>query len=292
MVDNQYDNERYFEKYLDTEDFQRLNQSIAKINSRRERGGTVSSVRTNAIKPKKKKGFIKLAVILAAAAVLIFLIGNIAGVFHSQGSNLSVFNILNQGIAGLTKSGEVNNDPGWELILINSKNPVPENYNFNLAYLNNGQAVDERILEPLQNMMDDCRAAGLYPEVKSGYRDVNLQQQLYDREVESYQDQGYELEAAKELALGWVAFPNTSEHQIGIAVDINTESGREDSEEVFNWLMENCCNYGFILRYPTDKTNVTGINYEPWHYRYVGEKAAKEILERNITLEEYLNTEA
>ena len=145
-------------------------------------------------------------------------------------------------------------------------------------------------------MMDDARAEGLSPMICSSYRTWDKQRTLYDNETKRYMAQGYSKEEAEKEAAKWVAVPGTSEHQTGLAVDIVAQSyqildkKQEDTPEQ-RWLMENSYKYGFILRFPTDKSKITGINYEPWHYRYVGKEAAKEIYERGICLEEYLGGE-
>jgi len=90
------------------------------------------------------------------------------------------------------------------------------------------------------------------------------------------------------MAGQWVAIPGTCEHELGLAVDINADKEQSSNEEVYNWLAENAWRYGFILRYPKGKEDITGIDYEPWHYRYVGKEVAKEIYEEGITLEEYV----
>lgn len=92
----------------------------------------------------------------------------------------------------------------------------------------------------------------------------------------------------KKMASEWVAAPGTSEHQLGIAVDINADKTKSTNDEVYTWLAEHAWEYGFILRYPKDKENVTGTGYEPWHYRYVGKEAAKEIWQEGCCLEEYV----
>ena len=96
---------------------------------------------------------------------------------------------------------------------------------------------------------------------------------------------------AKKLAENSVALPGTSEHELGLAVDIIADKSRSDNEEVYSWLAENAYKYGFIQRYPKNKTAVTGFEYEPWHYRYVGSVAAEEIYEKGLCLEEYLRKE-
>ena len=85
-----------------------------------------------------------------------------------------------------------------------------------------------------------------------------------------------------------VAKPGTSEHQLGLAVDINQEGTRSTASQVYSWLEEHAWEYGFIQRYPEGKSQITGITNEPWHYRYVGNPAAEEITRQGITLEEYL----
>ena len=181
----------------------------------------------------------------------------------------------------------------WNLVLVNPDTPLPENYEINVKQLDNGQAVDERCYDDLQNMMDDCRSAGFSPVVCSSYRTQEKQQMLFDNQVEKWKNQGYSEDEAKMQAGKLVAVPGTSEHQLGLALDIVDISYQLLEEEQENtpsqkWLLENSWKYGFILRYPKDKTDITKISYEPWHYRYVGKKAAKEIFDAKICLEEYL----
>ncbi len=181
----------------------------------------------------------------------------------------------------------------WKLILVNKWNKVPRKYSVNLIELNNGHSIDERAYPDLQDMMDAARAEGLSPILCSSYRTSNQQRTLYERQVQKYLDKGWSQEEAEEEAGKWVAVPGTSEHQTGLAVDIVALSyqlldrGQEDTAEQ-KWLMENSYKYGYILRYPTDKSDITGIHYEPWHYRYVGKDVAKEIYESGLCLEEYL----
>ena len=181
----------------------------------------------------------------------------------------------------------------WNLLLVNPWNPIPENYEPELTYLRNGQAVDSRCYPELQQMMDDCRAAGFDPLICASYRTMEKQEALFeDKEArlirEGCPENEVEAEAAKV-----VAYPGTSEHQLGLALDIVDVSYQQlDTEQentpVQQWLMKNSWKYGFVLRYPTDKSDITGIIYEPWHYRYVGKEAAAEIYENKLCLEEYL----
>lgn len=179
-------------------------------------------------------------------------------------------------------------DEAWLLMLVNRDHPIPEDYVVgDLVELRGGQKVDRRIYPDLQEMFDAARAEGVYPIVGSGFRTREKQQSLMDNKIASYREQGYDSIEAVELAEAWVAVPGTSEHEVGICADINATSG-STSDEVYQWLAENAWKYGFILRYPEDKTDVTKTIYEPWHYRYVGREAAAEIQASGLCLEEYL----
>lgn len=136
-------------------------------------------------------------------------------------------------------------------------------------------------------MFDAARAEGIYPIVREGYRTAEEQQEILDDKIQAYINEGYSRARAEKTAKEWVALPGTSEHQLGIAVDINADKSKCSNDEVYEWLAENAYKYGFILRYPAGKQEITGTSYEPWHYRYVGIEAAREIHERGICLEEY-----
>ncbi len=179
-------------------------------------------------------------------------------------------------------------EEAWQLILVNKWNPMPEDYQVELTELSNGQSVDSRIYPSLQKMFDDARSQGIYPTVASGYRTARKQKELMDEKIGAYEAEGCTRAEATRKAKKWVAVPGTSEHQLGLGVDINADGVHSKGKEVYDWLERNGYRYGFIHRYPEDKTEVTGISNEPWHYRYVGEKAAKEIRRRGVCLEEYL----
>lgn len=193
----------------------------------------------------------------------------------------------------LSSSGQIitvkDDSQNWQLTLVNADNPVPRGWNSEFTQLSNGEKVDARIYPDLQQMFDDMRAQGIYPFVRAGYRSQEEQERVLDNKIAAYQSEGYSKSKARSLALETVAEPGTSEHELGLAVDINAEEGRSTGDEVYDWLTENAYKYGFILRYPSDKAEITGIDYEPWHYRYVGKDAAKEIYESGQCLEEYLN---
>lgn len=185
---------------------------------------------------------------------------------------------------------EADTSLGWNLILVNDDYSIPGNYEVELTELSNGEKVDSRIYPQLQQMFDDARAAGLELFVREGYRTVQDQKDIMDERIQQYRDEGYSRSEAKKLAEEYVAEPGTSEHELGIAVDINADTSKCSSDAVYTWLANNAYRYGFIKRYPEDKTEITGVNNEPWHYRYVGVDVAREMQEKELCLEEYIET--
>lgn len=179
------------------------------------------------------------------------------------------------------------------LILVNYNNPLPDDYKADLVSSYQGCKVDNRCKSALEEMMKAAKEDGCRPYIISAYRSIDYQKSLYNRKISEYTRFGYTKQEAEEEASGWVAYPGTSEHHLGLAVDIVDSSNRtlDESQEktkTQKWLIENCYDYGFILRYPNNKKDITHINYEPWHYRYVGKENAKRIKESGLCLEEYL----
>lgn len=223
-----------------------------------------------ATKKKKGKWIVKLLKVVVTVYLLLILCQLIGDAY----SRLSVTN-------------NILVSEKWNLIVVNRWNELPEDYSVELTELSNGQKVDSRIYPYLQEMFDAARAEGVYPVVREGYRTEEEQQEILDDKIQTYINQGYSQSRAERTAKEWVALPGTSEHQLGIAVDINADKSKCSNEEVYTWLAENAYKYGFILRYPPGKQEITGTSYEPWHYRYVGVEAAREIYEQGICLEEY-----
>ena len=179
---------------------------------------------------------------------------------------------------------------GWNLILVNQDYYIPEDYKVTLVKLDNGERVDERICPALLEMFEEADKDDVYMVVADGYRSHKEQEEVLKEKTKEYQKRVLIPWIAKMMAEKWVAIPGTSEHQLGIAVDINADAIHSSGQQVYQWLFNHAYEYGFIQRYPSDKSNITGINYEPWHYRYVGEDVAKEMFETDICLEEYLET--
>lgn len=181
----------------------------------------------------------------------------------------------------------------WNLILVNRTHPLPDDFEVELKSIEGGHKIDARAYDDYTAMVQAARKEGVYVYVTSSYRSMDKQISLHEAKIEEGVMMGYSYVAAKERAAEVVAVPGTSEHQAGLALDfVSSEYRRLDEKQEntkgFQWLKEHCYDYGFILRYPNGKTESTGIIYEPWHFRYVGLKAAKEIKASGQTLEEYL----
>lgn len=185
----------------------------------------------------------------------------------------------------------------WSLALVNEKHPLDTSYvPANLTEINDGKQVDSRIADSLNKMLEDGKAAGLSMYVTSAYRSYDRQREVFNTTMQNWIRQGYTPLDAYDETRKSVAIPGTSEHATGLAVDIiSTKYGELDDKqgdtEEQKWLMAHCSEYGFVLRFPQDKSDVTGIVYEPWHYRYVGVDAAKEMTEKGLTLEEYVEAQ-
>ena len=180
----------------------------------------------------------------------------------------------------------------WEYVLVNASNNIgdyaPQTENLE------GQELDHRIIQAMKDFVAAARAEGLNVYLSSGYRDYNTQSYLYNRKI----SQGYSAEDAARI----VAPPGTSEHQTGLACDITDryyelKDSSLENTALYQWMSQHCHEYGFIVRYPKDKSglttadaadSVTGIIYEPWHFRYVGVEAATYIMENGLCLEEFV----
>ncbi len=184
----------------------------------------------------------------------------------------------------------------WNLLLVNAWNPMEKAYyqethqNHIVSFKTGGQ-IDDRVSKALEEMLEAAKETGL----RAGYlfRTPERSAANLENKTQYYINKGYSREAARKKALETIAAPYTSEHNLGLAIDM-TQKGdgslRTTFEQTaaFAWLQEHCAEYGFILRYPKGKQDITGVSYEPWHYRYVGREHAEEIMRRGLTLEEYL----
>ncbi len=181
----------------------------------------------------------------------------------------------------------------WRLILINKQHPVPDNYTFTLGTIQGNMQCDARILDDLYTMLQGAKDDGISLVICSPYRDYNKQMILFNRKIKAYIGKGLSYAEAYSVASTHVTVPGASEHQIGLALDIvstthYTLNYAFGDSPAGKWLANNSYKYGFTLRYPEGFSNITGIIYEPWHFRYVGVEAATYMKQNNITLEELI----
>lgn len=204
----------------------------------------------------------------------------------NEGNTLSVS-------TGTTSSGtsanlDILNE--WNLKLVNKDNSVDRSYVPELEELDDGIMFDKRAIKYLRNMINAMYKEGITKIwVQSSYRTYEKQEELFNRKVTSYIKQGKTQEEAERLAQTLVQRPEMSEHNLALAADFNTVTNDFENTKAFEWLQKNAQNYGFILRYPKDKQEITGITYESWHWRYVGEEHAKIMKEKGYCLEEYID---
>ena len=183
---------------------------------------------------------------------------------------------------------------GASVTVVNPWSFLPSDYTPDLVSAEDGYMVDSSCRDSLLQMLADCRKAGFDARICSAYRTQQTQIELYNNKVWHYINRGYDEATARKEAGTIVAVPGTSEHQLGLAVDLVDSSHwaldeTQADTPAQKWLMEHCWEYGFILRYPSDKSDKTGIIYEPWHYRYVGTELAQELRTSGLCLEEYFD---
>ncbi len=194
----------------------------------------------------------------------------------------------------LTLSPFVGQTSDWRLLLANRNNVVtgysPDTTSIPRANCQDGQdyRFDSRAYDDLMNMINAAADDGVKLTVVSSYRRYESQQRLYNKKVQYYKNKGYSDADAREVAATVVAVPGTSDHGLGLAVDFNYLSPKYENTKELTWLRNNAEEYGFVMRYPKNKENVTGVIYEPWHYRYVGVDNAVKMNDEGLCLEEYV----
>ena len=185
------------------------------------------------------------------------------------------------------------NNVEWYLILANGDNQLPDSFTVNDAdimghgYSGYKFSLDSRIVDIWNQMYTDARDQGYNIAANSSYRTIGTQRTLFENEVSKFLSKGYSRADAEVAAARSVMYPGCSDHNLGLAVDVLNIYNQGESAKEFTWLMNNAENYGFVLRYPKDKEDITKVKYEPWHWRYVGVEAAKEMNALNMCLEEY-----
>ncbi len=178
----------------------------------------------------------------------------------------------------------------WNLLLVNRDFILPDGYVPNLteAVIGSGVHLDSKVSPHYRQMYAAAKEDGITLVPLSGYRRVSRQKTNFENKIQSYIDKGYSRAEATQLAAQIILPPGTSEHNAGLAMDICSLDVSFENTKEFEWLTENAEDFGFILRYPKEKTDITRITYEPWHWRYVGVGHAKIMNEKGICLEEYL----
>lgn len=180
-------------------------------------------------------------------------------------------------------------EANWHLTLVNSGYRIPDSYEPDLVYVcESGERLDKKVAEHYEAMYNAALKDGVTLTPCSGYRSYETQERNYNRKIEFFEGQGFSTEEAKVKAATIIMPPGSSEHNLGYAMDIVcVDEWFEDTQE-FKWLQEHAADYGFIMRYPKEKQDITKVIYEPWHWRYVGVEAAKELKASGLVLEEYL----
>ncbi len=188
-------------------------------------------------------------------------------------------------------------DPKFsKLLLVNAKNPLPnkESYTQNLTTIDSKylcgelNQLDKDVLPYAIALMETAKDEGIVIRVRSPFRSYETQERLYKNEVSYWIKKGMGQLEAEDKAATIVARPGTSEHHCGFAIDFNETNTSFEDSEAFRWMLNNAADYGFILRYPEEKQDITGVIYEPWHWRFVGIDVAKDINSKNMCLEEYI----
>ena len=237
----------------------------------------------------------KTIILIMFALVIILIVQNIL-LMKSEKEVVDALNkidTINTMQVDLTKSGDVekndNIDLGWELVLVNSDNKIPEDYEFELEYIDANRQFDNRAIVYLKEMLIAAKSDGITNLwAQSTYRSIETQEGVFNDKVKQYMRQGMSEEESRKLTERSINKPGYSEHNLGISVDFNYVNNDFENTKAFKWLNENAENYGFILRYKEEKEDITKVKYEPWHWRYVGKENAIKMNELDMCLEEYV----
>ncbi len=246
----------------------------------------------NNIKNKRGKNNIKIILILILSISIILMIllykkfkenkSNIEETF-SNNNYIEKNNVIEVVLPNKKKIED------WKLVLVNKENPLPENFTIELENIDSTKQFDKRAIGELKQMIQEMKKSGVNNIwVQSAYRSTEYQKTLYDNKINDYLSKGATIEEAEILTSEYINKPGESEHNLGLAVDFNNVDNDFENTKAYTWLNENAKNYGFIMRYPEEKSEITGVEYEPWHWRYVGKEHSYKMEELNMCLEEYI----
>ena len=224
------------------------------------------------MRKKKKKNSTKVILVIILIGIIVLL--------HKEG----YIKVDTYAINTNTMKVEDN----MNIVLVNGTNKIPDDYIAKLVEYN-GKLVDSSIINDLDNMFKDTKKDGVNLKINTAYRDKKEQQDIYDRRIKAYEDEGMSVKEAIEKTNSEVQKPGYSEHETGLAIDFSNPSNPAENEPMWEWLNANSYKYGFILRYPKDKIDITKVSNEEWHYRYVGRDIAIEMKNTGECLEEYVN---
>ena len=235
-------------------------------------------------------------IVILVLIFLISMIGTYIFIKRDYDNKVVKENVNNQLVENIKQSETITTSTtekeinDWKLILVNYENALPEDYKIELSNIDETRKFDSRAIDELNQMMKAMKKDGIKNIwVQSSYRSIEYQQGLFNEEVNTYIAQGKTKEEAEKLTLKKINKPGTSEHNLGLAVDFNYVDYNFDKLKGFQWLQENAEKYGFILRYKKEKEDITKVDYEPWHWRYVGVENAKKMNELDMCLEEYID---
>lgn len=245
--------------------------------------------------------FYTIVGLIATILIISLLVSGIASLFKkdnkekttTEKTTISTENITSEEIPDIRSEAQAIYDKNKNLlILVNETNPLNKGYTFTHHTLNCGLDVDERMYNDMLSMLSDLNKADLHYTIVSAYRSYEEQSQLIEDRVYELTSEGMSEDEAYAEVYKTIQKPGTSEHETGLCFDVASEGTYILDESVatqqtVKWLNDNCYMYGFILRYPKGKENITGIAYEPWHFRYVGREAALFLHNNDLTLEEF-----
>lgn len=276
-----------------------------KVNKRRGKRNTIKrtvrSVQNNKIK-KRKLNKKKVAAVIGLLLMIILLIRK--GTKHNKAveatteissedinnaEKIQTSTVVDNKTSGQLVDTQKNKIDDWKLILANYENLLPEDFSVKVSNIDETRQFDSRAIGELNDMMNAMKKDGITNVwIQSAYRSVSRQKELYDSSVKKYLQQGKTKEEAEKLTDEYINKPGSSDHNLGLAVDFNYVDNKFEKLDGFKWLKKNAEDYGFVLRYPKDKEDITKIAYESWHWRYVGVEHAKKMNELNMCLEEYV----
>ena len=268
-----------------------------KINEKRNANVGIAKIRKKTNKNKKKKINKKKIVLLIAILLINFLLIVKIAKHEKTVETFTEEETMESNLTNTLDGNQIQEQTeetkreitDWRLTLANYENLLPKDFTVEVANIDSTRQFDARAIGDLNDMLNAMKKYGITNIwVQSAYRSVARQKELYDNSIQKYLGEGKTQEEAERLTNEYINKPGSSDHNLGLAVDFNYVDNKFEKLAGFKWLQENAEDYGFVLRYPKDKEDITKIAYESWHWRYVGKEHAKKMNELNMCLEEYI----